>query len=116
VLRLAADENLNNDILRALLRRRRDIDIVRVQDVGLSGAPDEAVLEWAAGEHRIVVTHDVTTMTRHAAERCQTGRSMPGLVQVPRSVPVARAADDLLLLAEASQDGEWEGQVLFLPL
>jgi len=55
-------------------------------------------------------------MTRHAAERCQTGRSMPGLVQVPRSVPVARAADDLLLLAEASQDGEWEGQVLFLPL
>jgi hypothetical protein len=42
VLRFAADETLNNDILRALLRRRPDIDIVRVQDVGLSGAPVDA--------------------------------------------------------------------------
>ena len=45
VLRLAADENLDNDILRALRRRRPDVDIVRVQDAGLSGRPDAAVLE-----------------------------------------------------------------------
>ena len=38
MLRLAADENLNNDILRGLLRRRPGLDIVRIQDVGLSGA------------------------------------------------------------------------------
>ncbi len=37
---LAADENLNNDIIRGLLRRNPDIDIVRVQDAGLSGADD----------------------------------------------------------------------------
>ena len=115
-MRFLADENLNNDILRALLRRRHDLDIVRVQDVGLSGAPDEAVLEWAADERRLVVTHDVTTMTRYSTERLRAGRAMPGLVQVRRSVPVARAADDLLLLADASRDGEWEGQILFLPL
>ena len=40
MLRLAADENLSNDILRGLLRRRPDLDIARVQDVGLSGADD----------------------------------------------------------------------------
>ncbi len=33
---LAADENFNNDIIRGLLRRKPDLDIVRIQDVGLT--------------------------------------------------------------------------------
>jgi Domain of unknown function (DUF5615) len=54
VLRLAADENVNSNIVRGLLRRRPDLDIVRIQDVGLSGADDRTVLEWAAGDGRIL--------------------------------------------------------------
>ena len=53
MLLLAADENFNNDIVRGLLRQRPELDIVRVQDVGLSGADDVAVLEWAAQEGRV---------------------------------------------------------------
>jgi len=45
MLRLAADENFNNDILHGLLRQKPDLDLVRVQDVGLSGADDATVLE-----------------------------------------------------------------------
>ncbi len=33
---VAADENFNNDIVRGLLRREPKLDIVRIQDVGLS--------------------------------------------------------------------------------
>jgi hypothetical protein len=40
VLRLAADENFNNDIIRGLTRRNPDLEIIRVQDAGLSGADD----------------------------------------------------------------------------
>ena len=58
MLRLAADENLNNDIVRGLLRRRSNLDIVRVQDVGLSGADDPTVLAWAAQQGRVLITHD----------------------------------------------------------
>jgi hypothetical protein len=36
MLRLAADENFNNDIVRGILRRNPAVDIVRIQDVGLS--------------------------------------------------------------------------------
>ena len=50
VVRLAADENFNSDIVRGLVRRKPDADIVRMQDVGLSGANDAKVLEWAAGQ------------------------------------------------------------------
>jgi hypothetical protein len=40
MLRLAADENFNNNIVRGLLRRLPHLDIVRVQDTGVSGADD----------------------------------------------------------------------------
>jgi predicted nuclease of predicted toxin-antitoxin system len=66
MLRLAADENFNNDIVRGLLRREPGLDIVRIQDVGLSGADDPTVLEWVAQEGRVLLTHDVITITRYA--------------------------------------------------
>lgn len=68
MLALAADENFNNDIIRGMLRRRPDLNIVRIQGVGLSGASDSAALEWAAAEGRVLLTHDVSTITQHAYE------------------------------------------------
>ena len=43
-IRLLADENFNGGIIRGLLRRNPEVDLVRVQDVGLLGADDPAVL------------------------------------------------------------------------
>ncbi len=57
MLRLLADENFNNSIVRGLLRRKPDLDIIRVQDIDLSGIDDRVILAWAAQENRIVVTH-----------------------------------------------------------
>lgn len=116
MLRFAADENFNNDIVRGLLRRKPDLDILRVQDGGLSGADDPAVLEWAAQEGRILLTHDVSTLTKYAYERVRAGRSMPGIFELSYEVPVGSAIEDILLLAEGSLDGEWEGQIRYLPL
>jgi hypothetical protein len=116
MLRLAADENLNNNIVRGLLRRQPDLDIVRIQDVDLSGADDPTVLEWAAQEGRVLLTHDVSTITKYAYERVRAGQSMPGVFEVGRNVPIGRAIEDILLLAEYSFDNEWEGQVRYLPL
>jgi predicted nuclease of predicted toxin-antitoxin system len=64
MLRFAADENFNYNIVRGLLRRKSDLDIIPIQDVGLSGKDDATVLEWAAQENRILLTHDVTTITK----------------------------------------------------
>jgi hypothetical protein len=116
MLQLAADENFNYDIVRGLLRRRPDLDIVRVQDIGLSGANDPSVLEWAAQENRILLTHDVTTMTKYAYERARAGKRMPGVFEVSREAPIGAVIEDVLLLAECSLEGEWEGQVRYLPL
>jgi hypothetical protein len=116
MLRLAADENFNNNIVRGLLRREPELDITRIQDVGLSGADDPTVLEWAAQERRVLLTHDVSTISKYAYERVRAGQPMPGVFEVSRAVPIGRAIEDILLLAECSLDGEWEGQVHYLPL
>ena len=116
MLRLAADENLNNNIVRGLLRQRPELNIVRIQDVGLSGADDPTVLEWTAQEGRVLLTHDVSTITKYAYERVQAGLPMPGVFEVGRNVPIGRAIEDILLLAEYSLEDEWEGQVRYLPL
>lgn len=116
MLRLLADENFNNQIVRGILRRNPDVDIVRVQDIGLREADDPTVLEWAALQGRVVLTHDVATMTNFAYERIEAGLAMPGLFEVSRRVAVGLAIEEILLIAECSLEGEWEGQVRFLPL
>jgi hypothetical protein len=116
MLRFAADENLNGDIVRGLLRRNAALDIVRVQDAGLSGADDPSVLQWAADQGRVVITHDVSTLAKHAFDRVAAGQPMPGVFEVPSVASVGQVIDDLILLAECSLEGEWEGQVRFLPL
>ena len=116
MLRLAADENLNNDIVRGLRRRKPELDLVRIQDAGLSGAPDPVVLEWAAREGRVLITHDVTTITRHAYQRVRSGQRMPGIFEIGRGVPVRQAIEEILLIVECSVDEEWEGQIRYIPL
>jgi hypothetical protein len=84
--------------------------------VGLSGASDEVVLEWAAREGRVLLTHDVSTLTRYAYDRVKARLPMPGVFEVSRAVPVGAATEDILLLAELGLPGEWEGQIRYLPL
>jgi hypothetical protein len=116
MLKLAFDENFDQDIVRGVLRRNSQLDIVTVQQAGLSGADDPAVLAWAASEGRVLFTHDVRTMTRHAYDRAGSGQSMPGVFEVSTSLSMKTAIDDILIIAEYSLDGEWEGQVRYLPL
>lgn len=41
---------------------------------------------------------------------------MPGVFEVSRDISIGLAIEDILLLAECSLEGEWEGQVRYLPL
>lgn len=115
-MKLLADENFRGAIVRSLLRQRPDLDLVRVMDVGLGEADDPTILGWAADEGRLVLTHDSATLIGFAYERVAAGRSMPGIIEVRQELPIGSVLDDLLLIIDASHEGEWEGQVLYLPL
>ena len=87
-----------------------------MQDVGLAGVDDPAVLAWAAAEDRVVVTHDAETLIAVAYERVRAGLAMPGVIEVSQEAPIGAVIADLLLLIGASRPDEWAGQVLYVPL
>ena len=116
LVRFLMDEDFDNTILRGVLRRLPELDAVRVQDVGLSGVHDTVVLEWAGQENRVILTHDISTMKPYAYDRVAHGLPMPGVFVVSHFLPIAEAIEAILLIAECSLEGEWEGQVRHLPL
>ena len=89
---------------------------MRAQDAGFSGTGDPVLLEWTAEEGRILLTHDVSTMTRYAYDRVRTGRPMPGVFEISRKTPIGDVINDILLIADASLPQEWAGQVRYLLL
>ncbi len=114
MLKFLSDEDLDRTILRALIRRYPEIDVLRVQDVGLRTASDDAILSWSAENDRLVLSHDVSTMTRSAYQRVIHGDGMPGLIIVSREAAIKDIIHAIALLAFASVNGEWEGQVLYV--
>ena len=55
-------------------------------------------------------------VTWDAYERVRGGKPMPGVIEVSDELTVGKVIQDLLLPASASHEGEWEGQVICLPL
>ena len=94
MLRFLADENFDNDILRALRSQDASLDVLRVQDIGLGGFDDEALLAWTARNGRILLTHDVTTITAYAYERVVKELPMPGVIAVPEGGSIREAAGE----------------------
>lgn len=116
MIRFLVDENYNNDILRGVIRRAAGLDAQRAQDVGLKGASDPDVLEWAAREGRVMLTHDVATLVPLAHDRVLRGLLMPGVVVSAQIAPIAPVVEDLVLLAECGEPGDCRDRVIYLPL
>lgn len=114
--RFLADHDLNEHIVAGVLRREPAVEFVRVRDLGMSGEPDEAILEHAEREKFLVVSHDVNTMPAAAFARFSIGKSFPGVLMVQQSLPIAPVIDDLVLIWSGSDLEEWKDQVVFLPL
>lgn len=116
MLRYLADENFNNDITRGLRLRSPRLDVIRIQETGIAGAADPAILAWTAKENRILLTHDRATIPAFAYARVTAREAMRGVFIINDRMPVRQAIDELLLINECSEPDEWEGLVVYLPL
>jgi hypothetical protein len=112
MLRLLADENFNGDIVRGLFLQYPELDLLRMQDVGLLGADDQEILSWAAVNDRVVLSHDFATMAWIAYERVAGGGFLPGVFLIDDRFPVGLAIREILLVNECSEQSEWNGKVV----
>jgi hypothetical protein len=114
-VRWLADECFDNDIIRGLLRRSPDFDVVRAQDISeVAGRGDETLLAWAAKHERVVLTHDLATMV--PALQIQGRPASTAIVVVPDSLPIGQVIEEVLLLDQCSRESDWSAGVIYLPL
>ncbi|MCC7207897.1 MAG: DUF5615 family PIN-like protein [Anaerolineae bacterium] len=116
MVRLLADENFNNAVLKGLRAALPDVDVIRVQDTAMYQAPDPDVLEWAAQEGRIVLTHDVDTMVGFAYDRVRAGLTMLGVIEVATRLSVGDAVEHLAIMLDASMPDDFVSQVKYVPI
>jgi hypothetical protein len=115
-VRFLADEDLDADIVEGLRSREPAIDILDIKNSSLRGTKDPDLLDLAAQQNRILITHDRRTMTRHVRDRLAAGKSNPGLFIVPQRSAIGEIVEWLLLVWTASQAEEWRDQIVYLPL
>jgi predicted nuclease of predicted toxin-antitoxin system len=114
---LAADENFDARIIAGLTARSPELNVVTIGHAGLRGAADSVVLEWAARENRVLLTHDERTMPAFAFARMDAQQPMPGVILVADRMPLGTAVEQLTLIALAMSPEEMESRgVVRLPL
>lgn len=109
------DENFKSGVVAGVINRLGTIDLVSIEGLGLRGAPDPLILQRAAEEARVLLTHDQDTMPGFAYRRLAEGLSMPGVVVVPWLLGVGRTVSELEIVMGAGTPADFNGQVRFLP-
>jgi hypothetical protein len=84
--------------------------------VGLAGEDDLAMLAWAAENDRIILSHDRATLPGFAFARVTVGEPMPGVFILNNRFAIGDAILEILLLVSCSDQSEWAGRVVYLPL
>lgn len=116
MLRLFFDHDFNYRILRGLTQRIPNLDFVTPTILGNIDGSDENHLAWAWENKRIVITHDVNTMTDAANQRFTDGKSISGLIIVPQSMPIGEAINDLEIIIICDTADEFENRIRYIPI
>ena len=105
------DVNLDERIVSGVLRAEPSVDFRTAAEAELHGLPDPEVLEIAADEGRVLVTHDRKTMPYVFGDFIAK-RLCPGVVILPQEMPLGQAVYELLLIWAASTAEEWQGMLV----
>ena len=113
-LSLYMDENVPIAITEGL--RMRGVDVLTVQEDGLTSFPDPVVFDRAIELQRIVFSQDQDFLAE--AKRCQAeGISFPGVVYARQlRVSIGDCVRDLEIIAKVGSPEDFANRVQYLPL
>jgi hypothetical protein len=110
-VRFRADHDLDRDIVRGLLRIQSEIDF---EAESLKALDDESVLRLTAGEGRVLVSHDVSTIPP-LFFRLRGTRELPGVILIPQSFPIGQTIERLHMVWTVTESAEWPNRICYLP-
>lgn len=116
MIRLLVDQNIDGRILNGLAIRQPAIDVVHVRAIGLQAAADPVILEYAASDGRILLTHDRQTVPGFAYARVAAGQPMPGVFLVSKTLAIGQAIDEIFLAVQCMTPEECKDIVKYFPM
>ena len=116
--RYLIDENLSPAYRAQLLDREPLLEVLRVGDVGAPArsTQDPEILKWCEQNNFILVTKDPNTIPKHLSDHLAAGHHVPGIIMINSSVPMGTILDDLILIAAASHEDEYNDRIVYVPL
>ncbi len=117
-LKYLLDENVA-PLYQVQLRRQKPELVVWV--VGEPSTPPKSTLDpkilcWCEEYNFLLVTNNRKSMPVHLAGHIAQGGHVPGIFILNDKLTIGQNIDDLILIAEASFEGEYQDQIVHLPL
>jgi hypothetical protein len=113
-VRFQADADLRQSIVTGIIRKQPDLNFQSANEAELEGIKDPEVLEIAARDGRVLVTHDRKTMPTEFGQYILS-RTSSGVLILSQSLPIREAMDAIILVWEASTAEEWINQIMTFP-
>ena len=116
--RYLLDENIDPTYKEQLLRQRSDLAVWAVGDLGAPprGTLDPAILCWCEDNDFVLVTNNRASMPVHLIDHIHSGRHVPGILTLNSDMSIGQTVDELILIAMASSDFEYQDIISYLPL
>lgn len=116
-LKYLLDENVDPSYKIQLTRRNPDICmwVIGEPNTPSRGTLDPEILLWCEEYDFILVTNNRTSMPVHLADRIAEGHHIPGIFVLSTKLSMGQNIDELIFLAEASFEKEFQDKIIHLP-
>lgn len=117
-LKYLLDENVNPLYRTQLQLKKPDLVVWIVSDPGTPsrGTLDPEILCWCEEKGFILVTNNRKSMPVHLAEHLSRDRHVTGIIILNSKLSIGENLEELILIAEAAFEDEYQDQIINLPL
>ncbi|MBF2017529.1 MAG: DUF5615 family PIN-like protein [Richelia sp. RM2_1_2] len=117
-LKYLIDENVNPLYPKQIRQREPSIIVKVVGELNIppKGTLDPEILDWCEENNFVLVTNNRTSMPVHLADHIAKNRHIPGILIINPNLSVGENLEELILLALASEENEYQDRIVYLPL
>ncbi len=117
-VRYLLDEHVDPLYKTQILRQQPDLTVWLVGDPDAPprGTLDPDILRWCEDTGFILVTNNRKSMPGHLIDHVHSGRHVPGILTLNPDMSIGQTIDQLLLIAAASVDFEYQDLITYLPI
>lgn len=117
-IRYLLDEHISPSYRAQLLWHKSDLVVWIIGDptAPAKGTSDPEILLWCQEHEFALVTNNRKSMPGHLKDHLDNGDHVPGIFVINQEMSIGEIIDELILIAEASLEDEYQDRILYLPI